>query len=51
LLDRRDEAFQWLDRAIKDREPSVLELKQDPFLMTLRSDPRFPILLRRVGLR
>ena len=51
LLGRRDEAFQWLDRAIKDREPSVLELKQDPFLMTLRSDPRFPILLRRVGLR
>ena len=51
LLGRRDEAFQWLDRAIKDREPSVLELKQDPFLMTLRSDARFPPLLHRIGLR
>ena len=51
LLGRRDEAFQWLDRAVKDRDPSVLELKQDPFLMILRSDPRFATLLRRVGLR
>ena len=49
-LGRRDDAFRWLDRAIKNREPSVLELKQDPFLMTLRSDPRFPPLLRRIGL-
>lgn len=50
LLGKRDEAFQWLDRAIKDREDAVLELKQDPFLVTLRPDPRFPTLLRRIGL-
>ena len=49
-LGRKDEAFQWLDRAIKQREFGETHLKQDPFLVTLRSDPRFVALLRRMGL-
>ena len=50
LLGRKDDAFQWLDRAIKKREDGVTWLKQDPFLVALRSDPRFAALLRRIGL-
>jgi len=49
-LGRKDDAFQWLDRAIKTREAGVTELKQDPFLVALRDDPRFSALLRRIGL-
>jgi len=50
LLGRKDDAFHWLDRAFKKREESLLELKVDPFLEGLRSDPRFAVLLRRIGL-
>ena len=50
LLGRMEEAFQWLDRAIKQREGPLRDLKQDPFLVTLRSDPRFAALLQRIGL-
>jgi len=49
LLGRKDDAFHWLDRAFKKREESLLELKVDPFLEGLRSDPRFAVLLRRIG--
>jgi len=49
LLGRRDDAFHWLDRAFKKHEESLLELKVDPFLEGLRSDPRFAVLLRRIG--
>ena len=49
LLGRKDDAFHWLDRAFKKREESLLELKVDPFLAALRSDPRFAALLHRIG--
>jgi len=50
LLGRKDDAFHWLDRAFKKHEESLLELKVDPFLAALRSDPRFAVLLHRMGL-
>ena len=50
-LGRKDDAFQWLDRAITKREEGVSSLKLDPFLTTLHSDPRFAALLHRIGLR
>ena len=49
-LGRKDEAIRWLERAINQREPAVVSLQQDPFLQTLHTDPRFPALVRRVGL-
>ena len=50
LLDRKDEAFRWLDRAVRRHETYVVSIKTDPFLASLRSDPRFTALIRRIGL-
>ncbi|HBB97218.1 MAG TPA: hypothetical protein DC054_17715 [Blastocatellia bacterium] len=44
-----DAAFQWLDKACKERDPWLVFLRVDPRLSALRSDPRFGDLSRRVG--
>jgi serine/threonine protein kinase/tetratricopeptide (TPR) repeat protein len=50
-LGEKDQAFAWLDRAYKDRSYYLAEyLPTDARLDSLRSDPRFVALLRRVGL-
>lgn len=43
-------AFEWLDKAIEAREWQVPILKASPMFDRLRSDPRYPALLARVGL-
>ena len=49
-LGDKDEAFQWLEKSYQAREARITRLKVDPFLDSLRSDPRFEDLSRRVGL-
>ncbi len=45
----RDKAFAWLERAFEERSVNMPFLKVHPLLETLRSDPRFQDLVRRVG--
>ena len=45
----RDKAFAWLERAFEERSVNIPFLKVHPQLDTLRSDPRFQNLVRRVG--
>jgi DNA-binding winged helix-turn-helix (wHTH) protein len=47
----KDQALNWLDRALDDRSHWLVWLKLDPRLDTLRSDQRFKSLLLGVGLR
>lgn len=45
-----DEAFDFLDTALNDREPILLILKYDPLIPpALRDDPRFEKILQRIG--
>ena len=46
----KDEAFAWLEKDIDLRKETVVFLKVDPQLDPLRSDPRFAVLLERLGL-
>ncbi len=47
----KDQAFAWLDRAYADRSGFlVVQFKTDAHLDSLRSDPRFAELVRRVGM-
>lgn len=45
-----DEAFDWLERACQERSPFLVALGVAPFYDTLRADPRFPAILKKVGL-
>ena len=48
-LGEKDKAFEWLDRAYEDRSFSLLWLKIDPMTKSLRSDPRYGELLKKMG--
>jgi len=48
-LGKKDEAFQWLEKAYAERSAVSSISVETPF-DSLRSDPRFRDLLRRVGL-
>jgi serine/threonine protein kinase/Flp pilus assembly protein TadD len=49
-LGKPDEAFRWLDQVEQDRSEWFANINVDPRLEGLRPDPRFPRILRIVGL-
>jgi TolB-like protein/DNA-binding winged helix-turn-helix (wHTH) protein len=46
----KDEAIAWLNQGLSEHSSAVVTLKVDPAYDPLRGDPRFEMLLRRVGL-
>lgn len=50
-LNEKDEAFAWLDKAMEERSILFNYLVADARFDNIRSDPRFPELLKRVGLQ
>jgi serine/threonine protein kinase/Tfp pilus assembly protein PilF len=49
-LDERERAFGWLEKAYDVRDECLTWLKVDPTMDSLRTDRRYPDLLRRLGL-
>jgi Flp pilus assembly protein TadD len=49
-LGEKDQAFTWLEKAYEEHAFKMAWLKVEPYWDSLRSDPRFSDLLRRVGL-
>ena len=43
-------AFEWLERAYRQRDAGLASMKIDPLLRGLHGDPRWPLLLQRMGL-
>ncbi|MGD1081556.1 MAG: tetratricopeptide repeat protein [Candidatus Sulfotelmatobacter sp.] len=50
-LNRKDDAFYWLDKAYDERCEYLVYLGTEPMADPLRSDPRFSRLLGRIGLK
>ncbi len=48
LLGESDRAFEWLERAALEREGNLMHLKVDDRFESLRADPRFTALVRRL---
>ena len=49
-LNEADAAFEWLDRALEERDSGMVLLLGDPFLANIHDDPRWNILLDKMGL-
>ncbi len=49
VIGETEEAMTWIERAYEERDPLLLAAKTSPQLDSLRSDPRFDDLLRRIG--
>jgi DNA-binding winged helix-turn-helix (wHTH) protein/tetratricopeptide (TPR) repeat protein len=49
-LDRKEQAFKWLEKAYQEHDLNLIPLAVDPSLDSLRHDPRFTRLLQLTGL-
>ncbi|MFL6375171.1 MAG: winged helix-turn-helix domain-containing protein [Pyrinomonadaceae bacterium] len=49
-MDKKDEAFEWLNKAYEERDPQLIWVHLDPELDPLHSDPRFTSLTQRMNL-
>lgn len=49
-LGNKDAAFQWLEKALAERDVWLVWLKREPRFDAVRPDPRFDEILRRIGL-
>jgi hypothetical protein len=49
-LEDVDEAFWWLDVAVKEQAPGLILLRVHPRLDPIRNDPRYRPLVRQLGL-
>jgi hypothetical protein len=50
-LGDKDRAFQWLEKSYQDHAPEISQIKVDPLLDNLHTDPRFADLVKRMGLQ
>jgi hypothetical protein len=44
-----EQVFAWLEKAHEEHNPDLIELRTEPVFDSVREDPRFADLLRRVG--
>ena len=49
-LGETDKAFEWLEKGRQARNPQLYYLKVDPYWRSLRGDPRYFALLKKIGL-
>jgi serine/threonine protein kinase/tetratricopeptide (TPR) repeat protein len=50
VLGEKEQVFAWLEKAFRERDPYLLDLKTYHRFDPVRSDPRYAALLRKIGL-
>jgi DNA-binding winged helix-turn-helix (wHTH) protein/TolB-like protein/Tfp pilus assembly protein PilF len=50
FLGERDEAVRWIEKAVEQRQSTVIFVNQHPMYASLRDQPRFREIVRRIGL-
>jgi tetratricopeptide (TPR) repeat protein len=48
-LDDKEKTYAWLDKAIQEESPALIQLLVDPAFRFIRPEPRFQQMLRRTG--
>src|SRR5437870_4572932 len=48
-LGDKDKAFEWLEKAYQERSDALAWFRQEPESKSLRTDPRFAALMRKIG--
>ena len=48
-LGDKDKAFEWLEKAYQERSDSLAWFRRDPESKSLQADPRFAVLMRKIG--
>ena len=51
MLGWKDEAFMWLEKMFDARDPATLQFNIDPAYDSLRGDPRYGKLIKKIGLQ
>jgi hypothetical protein len=46
----KEKALEWLERAYRQRDAVITSLKINPLLVSLRGDPRYKALLKKIKL-
>ena len=46
----KEKAFDWLDRAYRQRDSGMTDLDTDPLLANIKDDPRYAAMLRKLKL-
>jgi Flp pilus assembly protein TadD len=49
VLGERDQALEWMEKAYQQRDNNLIYVNSDPSWATIRSDPRFQVLVARIG--
>jgi tetratricopeptide (TPR) repeat protein len=50
-LGQKDMAFAWFERALEAHDPRIVRFKIEPGYDSLRDDPRYAGLIRKIGLQ
>jgi hypothetical protein len=49
-LGEKEQAIEWLDKASDERPPEIIHVKCEPIYDSIRDEPKFRALLKKVGL-